>query len=117
MPKSKSLSEIEKFYIENNREKSASEIASCMPGIGEKTVETYIKSLPAKETEEETEQQRIERLASGPAAGEFIQTRSGSSVMTQSASEVSDAKRASNLKDSNKNYEKSSRNFIHKPKG
>lgn len=41
----RALNDIEKFYIANNRDKSANEIASKIQGVGAKTVQRYIDSL------------------------------------------------------------------------
>lgn len=135
MAKPRELTEVEKFYIENNRSQSNSKIASFMPGIGVSSVKKYKDSLPetseeAVEQEQdnevenkrdcktETRGERMERLAQSPSAGDLMGKRDGVIVMTQQASEVTDARKIiKGQKMSNEQYEKLNRNKIHRPKG
>ena len=120
----KELSKLEKFYIENNTEKKDSEIAAELPGVGAKTVAKYRESLPKKEEEvdvkhtTETREERIDRLGNGPQTGDFIARQEGISIMTEQASEVADARAIVHGNSmSKKEFEKSNRNKIHRPKG
>jgi hypothetical protein len=115
MARVRNLTEVEKFYIENNQDKSDAELSAKMSGIGEKSVAKFRATIEPKQKEKESDEERIDRLASGPEAGNFISKRSGSVAMTQQASEVSDAKR---IKSDNSNeHEKRNRNSIHRPQG
>jgi hypothetical protein len=123
MTKARELTDVEKFYIENNLEKTDSEIASKIKGVGVKTVSKHRESVPtpdAKNTSEsitETRQERMERLSSGPDAGEFIARREGSAIMTQQASEVSDARKiVKGTQVSESEVTKNNRGKIHRPK-
>ena len=120
MAKVRNLTEVEKFYIKHNTEKSNSEIAELMAGIGVKSIAKYKESLPEKEKSEfktnvkdETEEERISRLANGPKTGKLMSHRDGVTVMTREASEVSDAKRT--FKENN-NEQRDRRVSIHRPK-
>ena len=94
MTKARNLTDVEKFYIENNLNQSDSKIASKMQGVGVKTVSKYKESIKTETVEKETDKERIHRLGNGPETGSFIQTAdNGATIMTQQASEVSDAKR------------------------
>ena len=115
MPKARELTDVEKFYIENNLEKSDSELASKMTGIGAKTVSKFRETIPDKPESDESSEERVERLATGPKTGDFIAKRSGASIMTQEASEVSDAKRTKS--DTRDIHERKNRNIIYKPQG
>jgi len=115
MPKARELTDVEKFYIENNLEKSDSELASKMTGIGAKTVSKFRETIPDKPEADESSEERVERLATGPKTGDFIAKRSGASIMTQEASEVSDAKRTKS--DTRDIHERKNRNIIYKPQG
>jgi hypothetical protein len=120
MPKARELTEVEKFYIENNPGKSNEEIASQIKGVGTKTVERYRDSLPEESDKRdsitETREQRIDRLGNGPKSGDFIAKQSGASIMTQQASEVSDARAIVHGTRMNKSeYESKNKDKIHKP--
>ena len=128
MSKTRELTEVEKFYVENNLDKTDSEISEVMKGVGPKTVEKYRQSLPAQKQEEqktedtdhitETREQRIDRLGKGPNSGEYISRRDGVAIMTQQASEVSDARKVVKGKSMSKeDYEASTKNKIHRPNG
>ena len=119
MPKARKLTEVEEFYIQNNPEKTDSQIASMMSGVGEKTVSKYRSELPEKDTGSvtETRKERMERLASGPKSGDLITQRDGSTIMTQSASEVSDARKTvMGNSATEQQVESKNRNQIHRPK-
>ena len=67
MPKARELTEVEKFYIENNPQQSDEEIASQIKGVGAKTVEKFRASItPAQDDKRdsitETREERIDRL-------------------------------------------------------
>lgn len=116
MPKPRELTQVEKFYIQNNPQETDSSIASLMSGVGVKTVAKYRESI--EDTSEETEKERIHRLGNGPDTGSFIQTNeNGTTVMTQQASEVSDAKRTVKGLDYGGDDSSAKRAQIHKPKG
>ena len=121
MPKARELTDVEKFYIENNLEKSNDQLASQMLGIGAKTVAKYRASVEKKEEKTEhvteTQSERVDRLGRGPKTGEFISKREGASIMTEQASEVSDARSVvqGNRRMSQKEYQESNRDKIHKP--
>lgn len=121
MPKARELTEVEKFYIENNPEKTSEEIASQMKGVGIRTVEKYrgALSLPEEDKRDsitETREQRIDRLGNSSKAGEYIAKQSGASIMTQQASEVSDARAiVHGTKMSKSEYESKNKDKIHKP--
>ena len=120
MPKARELTEIEKFYIENHADKSNEEIASQITGVGPKTVEKHRLSLPEnadkRDSVTETREERIDRLGKGPKAGEFIAKQSGASIMTQQASEVSDAKAiVQGSRMTQEDFESKNRDKIHRP--
>ena len=135
MGKQRELTAVEKFYIENNRGDSNSKIAKCMTGIGPATVKKYRDSLPderettpdSSATEEnlnkrdcktETRKERMDRLSGEPAAGNFMGKRDGAVVMTQQASEITDARKViRGVKMSGDEYEKINNNKIHRPNG
>jgi Holliday junction resolvasome RuvABC DNA-binding subunit len=122
MPKTRELSKAEKFYIENNIDKTDTQLASVMPGIGPKTVEKFRSELPPKTdtntttTVEETPEERVNRLVNGPRAGEAMgrHPQGGVVVMTETASEIVDAKKSAHSNQmTNEEYERSNRNRIH----
>jgi len=120
MPKARELTDVEKFYIENNLEKTDEQLASQMSGIGSKTVAKYRGSATKEDKRghiTETQSERTDRLGKGPKAGEFISKRDGASIMTEQASEVSDARKTvkGNHKMSDSEYEETNRDKIHKP--
>ena len=120
MPKARQLTDVEKFYIENNLEKTNEQLASQMSGIGSKTVSKYRESVAKEEDKTdhitETQSERIDRLGKGPKTGEFISKRDGASIMTEQASEVSDARKTvQGASMSASDYEESNRDKIHKP--
>ena len=89
-----------------------------MTGVGAKTVSKFRQAIPDKtEADElsETSDARVERLATGPKTGDFIAKRSGASIMTQEASEVSDAKKTKS--DTRDIHERKNRDIIYKPQG
>lgn len=117
MPKPRELTQVEKFYIQNNPQETDSSIASLMSGVGVKTVAKYRKTIEPDEAVSETEKERIHRLGNGPDTGSFIQTNeNGTTVMTQQASEVSDAKRTVKGLDYGGDGSSAKRAQIHKPK-
>ena len=118
MPKARELTEVEKFYIENNLDKSDSEIASAMKGIGAKTVCKYRESVPTKIEPKatETDEERADRLSSMDTSASFA-TKSGSVVMTQQASEISDAKKRTGKTGQDNNHERVNKGRIHRPRG
>ena len=119
----KELSEVEKFYIEKNKEKTDAEIAGAMPGVGVKTVSKYKESLAKEEKPDtdhttESREERIDRLGKGPQTGEFIARQEGISIMTEQASEVADARAIVQGVPMSKNeIEENNRNIIHRPQG
>ncbi len=124
MPKTRNLTDVEKFYIENNSEKTDAQIASLMSGVGVKTISKYrSEATPQKEDDKqsdsitETRQERVERLATGPKSGELMSQRDGSTIMTQQASEVSDARKiVMGATVTNRQVDNNNRNQIHRPK-
>ena len=122
MPKARELTDVEKFYIENNLGKSNEQLASQMSGIGARTVLKYRESIQNKNEEvdtdhtTETRQERIDRLGNGPKSGEFISRRDGVSIMTQQSSEVSDARKiVKGSPMSSKEFQEINKDKIHKP--
>ena len=115
MPKARELTEVEKFYIENNPQKSSSSIAAKMDGVGASTVNKYRESVGENQTQEDEkgtdEEKRFQKLASGPNTGNFISSSRGVTVMTQQASEVADAKKTVSQKADRK------KESTHRPKG
>jgi hypothetical protein len=125
----RSLSNVEKFFIEGNRDRSAADIAAELPGVGVKTVQKHLQTLdrevnvrvPAEEkivqakednrpdaeqvkelNEIDDPEERKKAIAelnmkSGDFMGrprdEFgnVKENSGVVVMTEAASEISDA--------------------------
>lgn len=115
----KELSEIEKFYIEKNSDKTDAEIADSMPGVGVKTVAKYKESL-VKEVDvdhtTETQEERTDRLGNGPKTGELIARQEGISIMTEEASEVADARAiVKGATMTPEDFEGRNRDIIHKP--
>lgn len=120
MPKARELTEVEKFYIQNNLEKSDSEIASLMKGVGVKTVSKYKEEAKDLEgsNKSETDEQRIERLSDSPGAGNFFARQSGATVMTKQVSEITDARSIVKGKElGGQSHEETNRGKIHRPKG
>ena len=127
MAKVRNLTEVEKFYIENNQEKTNEELSSVMSGIGPKSIEKYRGSIESKEVIKpetdtdhitQTREERLEELARSPEAGEFIAKQSGAAIMTQQASEITDARKAvQGTKMSKKEYDEAYKNKIHRPHG
>ena len=68
MPKARELTEAEKFYIENNQNKTDLEISSVMEGVGAKTqsrlTEAGIESI------QELSSKSVEELTSIPGIGQ-----------------------------------------------
>ena len=121
MPKARELNDVEKFYIDNNPQKSDEEIASQISGVGPKTVAKYRESVPVEEKDtghiEETQKERTDRLAKGPKSGELLSRREGVAIMTQQASEVLDARRVVMGKTiSDEELEGRNKDKIHRPK-
>ena len=124
MPKARELTEVEKFYIQNNLDKNDSEISNVMKGIGPKTIERYRQSLPENENLEqedktehitESQEERIDRLGNLDA-GDFITKRDGVTIMTQEASEITDARKIVQGKQMSKEeFERTNRDKIHRP--
>ena len=126
MANPRELTSVEKFYIQNNLDKSDSEISSQMKGVGPKTVEKYRQEISEKKQEnkndtdhtEETQKERVDRLGNGPKAGEFISRREGVAIMTQQASEVTDARKIVRGQTSmSEELEGKNKDKIHRPKG
>ena len=117
MPKARELTEIEKFYIQNNSSKSDSEIASMMAGIGAKTVAKFRAEI--EEAEEaianESDEERAKRLST-VQAGNFFARNSGATIMTKQVSEISDASRKVNAETDKSKNEQTYRGKIHRPK-
>tara|TARA_R110000824_G_scaffold17703_4_gene71283 strand:- start:1097 stop:1462 length:366 start_codon:yes stop_codon:yes gene_type:complete len=121
MPKARTLTDVEKFYIQNHPQKSDEEIASQMSGIGPKTISKYRESETQQESPEhvtQTQSDRTKELGNGPPAGEFILNQRGSSIMTGTASEVTDARKVvKGTKMNKEEYDKAYKDKIHKPHG
>jgi hypothetical protein len=117
MPKARELTEVEKFYIQNNSAKSDSEIASMMTGIGVKTVAKFRAEIEESEKAiaNESDEERTKRL-SGMEAGNFFARNSGATIMTKQVSEISDASRKVNVEMDKSKNEQSYRGKIHRPK-
>tara|TARA_Y100001938_G_scaffold131336_1_gene188318 strand:- start:2262 stop:2627 length:366 start_codon:yes stop_codon:yes gene_type:complete len=119
MPKARELTDVEKFYIENNLGKTNEQLASQMVGIGAKTVAKYRESIPSSENTDhttETREERINRLGNGPKSGDFISKREGVAIMTGQASEVSDARKiVQGQPMSPEKYQQVNKDKIHRP--
>ena len=122
MSKKRELTEIEKFYIENNRDKSDNEVSANMNGVGPKTVSKYRELISGqKQTEDtdhttETTKERADRLGNGPKSGESISRRDGVAVMTQESSEISDARKIVQGEPiSSKKFQEINKDKIHRP--
>lgn len=96
------LSRAEQEFVKANYDKMTSEeLCEDMPGIGPKTIEQFIESsVIPKAKQDETPQERQEELQkkSGLNVGKLMgrdPTR-GIAVMTEAASELSDARRIVN---------------------
>tara|TARA_Y100001949_G_C15922938_1_gene302109 strand:- start:475 stop:867 length:393 start_codon:yes stop_codon:yes gene_type:complete len=121
MPKTRELSKAEKFYIENNADKTDAQLAAVMPGVGPKTVQKFRSELPQKVDTNtttdavETPEERVNRLSHGPKAGDLMgRNDNGAIVMTEAASEVLDARKMANgEKMTKEEYERTNRNRIH----
>jgi hypothetical protein len=93
------LSQAEKDYITKNHENmSAEEICADMPGVGPKTIATFIDSgiMPEPKRDETVEERRekVQKVGrTGLTAGKLMarDPKRGIAVMTQGASEMSDA--------------------------
>ena len=121
MSKARDLSDVEKFYIENNPQKTDEEIASQITGVGPKTVAKHRESMPKPESPEhvtQTQEDRTKELGNGPPAGDFILNQSGASIMTGTASEITDARKVvKGAKMSKEEYDKAYKDKIHRPHG
>ncbi|SVD79387.1 uncharacterized protein METZ01_LOCUS432241 [marine metagenome] len=122
MPKIRELTHAERFYIENNSDKTDAQLASTMPGIGPKSIAKFRNDLPTETKKEkdvikkaETPEQRVNRLARGPKAGELMaRNKNGAVVMTEAASEILDARKVmSGTQQTKEEYRKNNRNRIH----
>ena len=120
MPRARELNDVEKFYIENNREKTDSELASMMAGVSVKKVSEYKNSLPEKpvaESQEESDEERKKRLSNISNVGDFFAQRNGTTAMTEQVSEITDARKiVKGTQMSKEQYEDNNRGKIHKPK-
>lgn len=124
MPRARELNDVEKFYIENNREKTDSELASMMAGVSAKKVSEYKEALPEKVVDETTEsikeesdEERKKRLSSISNVGDFFAQRNGTTAMTEQVSEITDARKiVKGTEMSKEQYDKNNRGKIHKPK-
>ena len=119
--KIRDFSEAETFYVQNNLDKTDAELASIMPGIGPKTVAKFRQSLPEPEVtelepepENETPENRVIRLSQGPTVGKMMAHRDGMTIMTEGASQVSDARQTvRGRKMSKADFVKTNRTRIH----
>ena len=120
MPRARELNDVEKFYIENNREQTDSKLASMMVGVSEKKVSEYKDSLPEKQDSEEkseSDEERKKRLSKISNVGVFFAQRDGTTVMTEAASEITDARKiVKGNRMSEKQYDDNNRGKIHRPK-
>ena len=87
MGKKGQISKIESFYIDNNRDKDIAEIAVDL----DRSVASIEKYLKKNVTE-------APRQTSVKAGDQFARNDRGSVVMTENASQMSDAKRKSVIK-------------------
>ena len=87
MAKKGPISKIESFYIDNNRDKDIAEIAVDL----DRSVASIEKYLKKNVTE-------APRQTSVKAGDQFARNDRGSVVMTENASQMSDAKRKSVIK-------------------
>lgn len=101
MAKVRELTLVEEDYVKNNRDKTDAQLSSVMPGIGPKSIAKFRKALPEVEVDadevlaerDETPHERVERLGNtGPTAGKMMARQDGIVMMTEGASEMSDAR-------------------------
>ena len=87
MGKKGPISKIESFYIDNNRDKDIAEIAVDLDR-SVASIEKYLKKIVTE----------APRQTSVKAGDQFARNDRGSVVMTENASQMSDAKRKSVIK-------------------
>ncbi len=104
------LSQAEKDYITNNHKKMSPEaICADMPGVGPKTVMDFIENGTMPEaTRDETPEEHIAKVQkagrAGLTAGKLMarDPERGIAVMTEGASQMSDAMRVVNVPSNDK---------------
>lgn len=105
---------IEKKYVQM----SAGEIASGLPsGIGEKTVQKYIDNNLEPQMDDPLLSGRSPHPLPAKTAGDAIEHYKGSTVMTQTASEISDARKTHNVQPLTDQQKSRRKDFIHQPFG
>lgn len=113
MAKKKTLSDVDKFFVQNNETMSTDELAEKI-GTTADVVKSYRDSLPSTKKEDENEYERLQRLASGPTAGKLIAKGNGVVAMTEGASQVTDARKIVNgTKMSRQEFARTNRTRIH----
>lgn len=123
------VTDVEKFYILNNRNKSVEEIAEQLDGIGPRTVEKILmqegevaepeekeKELPKTDPNQNAEDRKQEVANLDLKSGDFLAQKDGATVMTANASEISDANRSAQAIQAKKIFEKNNSNCIHRIK-
>jgi hypothetical protein len=112
MPKKRELSRAEQQFIsENYKSMTPEELCSDMPGVGVKTVQEFIDTIPDS-VPNETQEERTERLQKTPAGrtkGLFGRDEHKRSVvMTEAASMMADAHKGRNVPTPKKTAKKQS---------
>lgn len=123
------VTDVEKFYILNNRNQSVEEIAEQLDGIGPRTVEKILmqegevaepeekeKELPKTDPNQNAEDRKQEVANLDLKSGDFLAQKDGATVMTANASEISDANRSAQAIQAKKIFEKNNANCIHRIK-
>jgi hypothetical protein len=119
MARARELSDVEKFYIENNSNKTDAELADMMVGISSKKVSAYRSTIKqdSDNVAEESEEERKKRLSKVSNVGDFFAQRKGSTIMTEQVSEITDARKiVKGNQMSSEQYDENNRGKIHRPK-
>lgn len=126
------LTDVEKFYIENNRDKPAGELAKKLEGVGARTVQKYIDALPEPEPVQEKQEasdiklpkDADERAKLGLRAGQAIVTSrtdkrspKGVTIMTEAASQIADENKKAVEAHSAQQMARKNSTRIHRPLG
>ena len=126
MGKPRALTQAEKYFIKEHREDSASVLSKDMDGIGEKTIQSYINSLPPEPMipdakPGQTPEERQAQLAPlGLRVGQLMGRDPdvpGVVVMTEGASELADANKSAVAAHAAKQAKSRNANRIHRPLG
>lgn len=113
------LSEIEKKYIqEHYLDQEAEEIAVQIKGVGPITVQQFIDTLPPRPEPNETPDERHRKLQGSTIPSSRLMGRDparGIAVMTEAASELSDARDVVGVPGISKERREKMKDKIHRP--